>query len=262
MELSTQLQKCRVCAQSSAYLWPGNLLDLNISYYKCPSCHYVQTEQPYWLDRAYGRAINESDTGILARNYANSRIVLATLMSLGKTKGLVVDCAGGYGILVRLLRDMGVSALWSDRYCQNLVARGFEYAGGAADLVTSFEAFEHFVEPSAELDGLLAIAPSVLISTQIIPEPTPQQSEWWYYGRDHGQHIGFFSVKTLEYLAKEKGKTLLTDGRCYHLFTDPELASHYWKLFFRFSRFSPFLAKRRLQSKTWSDYLIASERNK
>jgi Nif-specific regulatory protein len=47
-------------------------------------------------------------------------------VSLGSLFGTVVDCAGGYGILVRLLRDYGVNALWSDPYCENVLAKGFE----------------------------------------------------------------------------------------------------------------------------------------
>ena len=56
------------------------------------------------------------------------------------------------GILVRLLRDYGVEALWCDQYCENLLARGFEYNGECADLVTAFEVLEHFVNPLEELD--------------------------------------------------------------------------------------------------------------
>jgi hypothetical protein len=52
-----------------------------------------------------------------------------------------VDCAGGYGILTRLLRDIGVDALWSDPFCQNLMALGFEHSNEPAELVTAFEEF-------------------------------------------------------------------------------------------------------------------------
>ena len=104
---------------------------------------------------AYSEAINDSDPGIMARNLANRNIVLATLFTLGQLDERVIDCAGGYGILVRLLRDLGIDAFWSDLYCKNLVARGFEYATGVGcGLVTAFESFEHYVNPSAELDRL------------------------------------------------------------------------------------------------------------
>jgi hypothetical protein len=138
---------CRACGGPTSPLWKGDLLDLNVDYMRCSSCGYVQTEYPYWLDRAYAESINDSDTGIMARNQSNVRIVLATLLAIGKLDDRVVDFAGGYGILTRLLRDIGVDALWSDSFSKNLLARGFEHKGESAGLITAFESFEHFVDP-------------------------------------------------------------------------------------------------------------------
>ncbi len=146
--MSDKFDICRVCGAVTYYLWCGQLLDLkSVSYFECSHCGYVQTEYPYWLVQAYSEPINKSDTGIIARNHANRNIVLATLLSLGHLDRKVINCAGGYGILVRLLRDLGIEALWSDRYCQNLVARGFVYTTGDGCLATAFEASEHFVNP-------------------------------------------------------------------------------------------------------------------
>jgi hypothetical protein len=231
------------------------VLDLTVKYFECPCCAYVQTEQPYWLDRAYEDAINDSDTGIVARNSMNARITIGTLAALGKLRGKVVDFAGGYGLLVRMLRDYGVDALWTDPFCDNLVARGFEHTDGHADLVTAFEAFEHFIDPVAELTRMLAIAPNVLLSTMMIPLPAPSHDAWWYYGREHGQHVGFFRRKTLELLAAKMGKTLVTDGYLHHLFADRPINERGWKLALRLNRLVPAMHKWRLKSKTWSDHL-------
>jgi len=235
---------------------------MEVDYFECPNCGYVQTETPYWLGRAYAEAINDNDTGILVRNQANARIVLATMLMLGKLDGTVVDCAGGYGILVRLLRDYGVNALWSDRYCENLVARGFEHTGEIADLVTVFEAFEHFENPAEELDKLLRIAPNVLFSTEIIADPAPKQEDWWYYGEEHGQHIGFFRIRTLEKLAQERGKSLSSNGVSYHLITDQSISKALWKLLIRANKLLPTLLRRELRSKTWSDHELMARQKK
>ena len=173
---------------------------------------------------------------------------------MGLTQGRVVDCAGGYGILTRLLRDQGVDALWSDPYCQNLVAMGFEHTDEKADLVTAFEAFEHFVSPTTEIERLFKIAPNLLISTEIIPSPTPSPQEWWYFGLDHGQHVGFLRVKTLEYIAKKFNKHLITDGHSYHLFSERPVKKSIWRLRTRLARHLPKLVTRDLKSKVWSDY--------
>ena len=146
---------CRVCAHETRRLFEGPLLKRTVSYHECAQCGYVQTEEPTWLAEAYAQAINLSDTGIMARNERNARLVLRTVALLGLWRGRVIDFAGGYGLLVRMLRDRGIDAWWQDSYATNLVARGFEAAPGEkADLVTAFEAFEHFVKPGEELERL------------------------------------------------------------------------------------------------------------
>ena len=249
------INRCRVCAkENDSIIFSGHIFEKNVNYFECYACGYVQTEHPSWLDKAYSSAINNCDTGIMARNQSNVGLILATLSVLNQYDATVVDCAGGYGILVRLMRDLGVEALWSDPYCQNLLAVGFEYTSEKADLVTAFEAFEHFVDPLLEAEKLFAIAPNVLISTSLIDTPTPLPQDWWYYGLDHGQHIGFFRVKTLQFIAKRFGKFLTTDGVGCHLFTDKPVNSTRWKWTMRLARRVPSLFGRNLQSKIWSDF--------
>jgi hypothetical protein len=255
-------QTCRNCKGIVDEIFTGKLIDHHVCYFECPTCGYVQTETPQWLDQAYAQAINDSDTGIMVRNQVNAKIVLATLLMLGKLDGTLVDCAGGYGILVRLLRDFGINALWSDPYCKNLLARGFEHSDERADLVTAFEAFEHFINPAEELDRLLAIAPNVLFSTDIIADPAPKHDDWWYYGKEHGQHIGFFRIRTLEKLVQERGKYLVSNGTTCHLITDKPVNQVLWQLMIRYNRFIPFILRRRLTSKVWSDHHLMASENK
>lgn len=255
-------QSCRCCSGRAAKVFVGELIGHSVSYFECPECGYLQTESPYWLEQAYTSAINDSDTGIMVRNQINARIVLATLWQLDALNDNLVDCAGGYGILVRLLRDYGVNAFWSDRYCENLLAKGFEHSAEPAILVTAFEAFEHFVNPAEELDRLLAIAPNVLFSTEIIPEPAPTQDDWWYYGQEHGQHIGFFRIRTLERLAIERGKFFISDGRSYHLIASKPINKFMWRVAKRVNGLMSILMKRRLKSKTWSDHELMAQPNR
>jgi hypothetical protein len=230
------------------------LLNRQISYYECGTCGYIQTEIPYWLDEAYSSAINDSDTGILARNQGCMERVLITLWMLGGKHQRVKDVAGGYGVLVRMLRDAGVDARWSDKYADNLLARGFEDDGQPAFLATSFESFEHFVHPMDELRAFLASSGALLISTELAPEPTPQPQDWWYYGLDHGQHVGFYRRRTLEWMAAQMGMRLLSDGSAFHLFTRANISEYLWnQLLKRRKRFLK-MARKGLKSRTWSDY--------
>lgn len=246
---------CRICGKmSSASIFSASVFGSPVSYYECGDCAYVQTEQPYWLEKAYASAINNCDTGIMVRNQANVNVILATLATMGKIDGCVVDCAAGYGILVRLLRDQGVAALWSDPYCQNLLAVGFEHQAERADLVTAFEAFEHFVNPVEEAAKLFAIGGNLLISTELMAAPTPRPDQWWYYGLDHGQHIGFYRLETLEYIAKRFNKKLISNGTNLHLFSDESLSEKKWNFNNRLARRWPSVFTKRLSPMTWSDF--------
>jgi hypothetical protein len=248
---------CRVCAADSVYLWSGAVLGRLVDYFECPRCEYVQTETPTWLSEAYAEPINVTDTGILARNLQCRDLVLATLWATGELRGRLVDQAGGYGILVRLLRDVGVDAYWADAHSENLLARGFEFDArnpGRAALVTAFEAMEHFVDPVGEMESMFGISANMLCSTELVPLPTPRPEEWWYFGREHGQHIGFFRVATLQYLARRFQKQLATDGRFLHLFTDAPVNRRYWGALKRAGPALCWIARRRLGSRTWSDH--------
>ena len=247
----------RLCGNINLELFTSaNLLKSKVNYFDCPICGYVQTETPSWLDEAYASPINSSDTGIMVRNLANTSLVVATLTCMGNRSGLVVDYAGGYGILVRLLRDAGIDAYWADPYSENLVVRGFEYQGlEGTKLVTAFEAFEHFVNPYDEMKALLSIAPNILLTTNVISTPAPSPSDWWYYGLEHGQHIGFYRVRTLQQLADKFGLHLLTDGVSKHFFSEKKYSYSAWRILMRSARYFPKLFSFGLKSKTWSDHL-------
>lgn len=240
---------CRLCGNPSHRLFSGKLLGRHeVSYFECPNCLYVQTEAPHWLDEAYREPINITDTGILSRNIVNARIVQATMLALPERSAPVVDFAGGYGLLVRQLRDAGVNALWRDQYCTNLLAKGFEHRDEPASLATAFEVFEHFVDPVAEAQKIANLAPTILLSTELMPDRTPEPQSWWYYGLDHGQHIGFFRTRSLQYLAGKLGRTLISDGASYHLLTSEKVSPRTWKFFKRWNAF--MLLKNRLDRRS------------
>lgn len=246
-------EPCRVCGGGSRFAYRQKLLDREVSYFDCPRCGYFQTETPYWLEQAYSSAINVVDTGILWRNQLNVRRVILTLGAFGRLDGQVVDHAGGYGILVRLLRDAGVDARWRDKYCENLLARGFEAGNEPADLLTAFEVFEHLEHPLGELDALLRQAPAVLISTELVQESSPPPGDWWYLGPEHGQHIGFFRTRTLAWMAEQLGCHHATDGQSLHLFSRAPVP-RLWRPMQRLHRFFGLLWRRRLHPRIQADF--------
>jgi len=258
--ISIPVSYCRLCKRRNTLLFSGKVLDLSVRYYECTHCGFVQTEEPTWLDKAYSQVINVSDTGLVSRNLHNRNIVLSILLGMGNAKEKVIDYAGGYGLLVRLLRDYGVDAYWMDKFARNLMAPGFEYDEKASGvkIITAFEVFEHLVHPCKEIEQILLIAPNILFSTDLMPKKTPKLDEWSYYGVNHGQHIGFYRYETLQYLADRYGKKLLSDRHSYHMLCEPrtcDVLSVCFKHLVRFSRFAPMISSFILKSKTWSDHL-------
>jgi len=252
---------CRLCSSViTSHFANDIMLGHDVKYYDCDICGYVQTDEPTWLDEAYASPINLSDTGIMARNLANVGLVLSTLALMRERMGRVVDYAGGHGFLVRLLRDKGVDALWMDPYSENLVARGFGYSGEEAALVTAFEAFEHFLNPIGEMTQLLDISTNILFTTTLVPHDAPQPSSWWYYGLDHGQHIGFYRIKTLYFIAERFDLRLYSDGSSVHLFTKRKLSKAKWRVLNKLASVSPSLLTFGLKPKTSSDFSSLSKR--
>jgi hypothetical protein len=211
---------CRICTADSPGIFKSRVLaKYDVAYFECPRCRFVQTEQPYWLTEAYARSINMEDTGIVWRNQMCSDRFAPVLISLFGPNAKYVDFAGGYGLFTRMMRDRGFDYYWHDAYTENLVARGFEFASSTpVDAVTTFESFEHFVDPLAELKKLLALGDAIFLSTELAPTPTPKADQWWYYGHSHGQHIAFYRTETLEHLAQATDSMCVTNGTNLHGF--------------------------------------------
>lgn len=250
-------QPCRICGAAAARLMEGTLIGHRVAYFRCASCGYVQTESPYWLDEAYKAPINTSDTGIMARNLYNRGVVAIVLAFLGQPHGKVLDYAGGYGILVRLLRDFGIDAYWADGYCDNKLAAGFEHRAGVTyDLLTAFEVFEHLTNPAPDLEKMLALSPNLLISTELAPATLVSQDDWWYFGKEHGQHVGFFTLTSLEYLAARFGKRVVSNGFNYHLISDADISPRRFKAALRWSSVIAPMLRRRYTSRVHTDHAL------
>ncbi|MBN2189505.1 MAG: class I SAM-dependent methyltransferase [Chitinispirillaceae bacterium] len=214
--------RCSICDSPARHAFTAKILSkYDVSYFSCPKCGFLQTEKPYWLDEAYRRTLNSEDTSVLQRNWYYADVVSSVIFSLFDRHGTFLDFGGGHGVLTRLLRDKGFDFYWMDPGGENLFARGFEYNPSKTpfELVTCIECFEHFVDPRKEIETILGISPNIFFATQLLPSPVPKPEEWSYYGLTHGQHISFYSLKTLRHLAKAFGLRMYSNGTYMHLFT-------------------------------------------
>lgn len=198
-----------------------------ISYVQCSNCGFTCTEEPYWLDEAYTDAINASDVGLVGRNQLLARVTKAVLLAFFQRNARYIDYGAGYGLLVRLMRDMGFDFYWHDTFCANLFAKiaPADLSGHSSyELLTAFEVFEHLPHPTDELVQMLRLSEHILFTTQLIPEHNPRPGFWWYYGLDHGQHVSLYTRRALELLARRHGLQLYTDGRFIHLMTAKQIS--------------------------------------
>ena len=226
----------------------------------CTSCGFLQVPNPHWLDEAYSSAIASTDTGLVSRNSAIAQKLAALLYFVipGHGHNCYLDVAGGYGLLVRLMRDYGFDFYWSDKYCDNLFAKGFEFREGETPCraVTAIEVMEHTVDPVEFVVEALARSNSntFIFTTELYKGDPPAPEDWWYYSLSTGQHISFFKRQTLEILSERIGMKYIHKAGL-HIFTKENLPEFMTRIFMKKSipHLSNFAAKR-LSSKTYTDH--------
>jgi hypothetical protein len=250
--------KCKVCGEKAEKKFSSLIMNkYNADYYLCSRCGFLFADEPSWLNEAYKKPINLTDTGLVNRNIYFSQLVTVILYFFFDGKGKFLDYAGGYGLFTRLMRDNGFDFYWNDPYCTNLLAAGFEYdlkSDGKIELVTAFELLEHLPDPS-EIKKILAISRNFLFSTQILPSPVPEPGKWEYYGLEHGQHVSFYSYESLRYIAKENNLSFYSTGGI-HFFTEKKLNIFFIRFLLKFSGLGLVrFIKRRTGSKTEDDQL-------
>ncbi len=223
---------CRLCQSKAPKTHTSVLLGkYSVNYFLCPTCDLLQTETPYWLEEAYQSSISILDTGLIHRNQMTAGRVAKFCFEHGLDKTQGMDFAGGYGILVRMLRDRGLDFFWADKYGSNLVARGFEANPELKyDLITAFEVLEHFNEPHIQLGEILdQWAPKFfLFETTLRPKRSVPPTSWKYYAHETGQHIAFYSTVTCEYIAQRFSYHFSTRNRL--LIFSKERISTPWNL--------------------------------
>jgi hypothetical protein len=220
---------CKVCGKISNQIFKRKILDKYvIAYFQCSSCEFIQTEEPYWLEEAYRHSLNIEDTGIIKRNILCAKRTSVVLYSFFNHLGRFLDYGGGTGLFVRLMRDYGYNFYWNDPFTTNIFARGYEYDNSLSpqyEAVTSFECFEHFVDPPAEIKKMLSLAPAIVFSTEIFTGGTPSPDSWKYYYFSHGQHVSLYSLKSLQRIAQEHHLHLLTNKKSFHLLSPVKTSS-------------------------------------
>lgn len=252
---------CNICGKPVERLFGGEVLQKYlVEYFLCKDCGYIQTETPFWQEEAYTNPINKNDTGIVGRNINFTNRIAPLLWYGFNPSGVYLDWAGGYGLFVRMMRDVGFDFRWTDPYAENIFAKTAKKGEvNHFELITCFEVFEHLEHPLQQLEQLLELSDSILISTELFDvKDIPQLDDWYYYAPQHGQHISFYSVETLRFIAKKYDLNLITNNFNLHLFTRRKVNHRLLSTFFLSGHrllLLPFIeyVKLRMQPRTLAD---------
>jgi hypothetical protein len=208
---------CRLCGADTAPCGRQPLIGHDVGIHRCPRCDLLQTDTPHWLEEAYAEALSSLDTGAIQRNQIAANVTLAAARAIGlDPTARCLDWGGGHGVFVRMMRDRGLDFRWTDRYAQNLYARGFDGDPAAQyDLVTAFEVLEHLVDVAGELEAMFRARPAfLLVATRL---HHGYDREWWYFARETGQHVAFYSANTMRFIAERFGYRVSV-GEAFSLF--------------------------------------------
>jgi hypothetical protein len=67
---------------------------------------------------------------------------------------------------------------------------------------------------------MFRLCDSILFSTELQPlRDFASPDDWWYFSPEHGQHIAFYTEKSLTFIAEKFGAKLHSNGTTLHLLT-------------------------------------------
>jgi hypothetical protein len=177
----------------------------------CQRCGHEWFNAPEaWLGQAYTTPIANTDTGIVSRTL-NIHKIISSYLTLSGISGKLLDWGSGSGLLTRLLRDDGHDCYGFEPYADPVLASRFTFttqrlasSEGPYRAIFAIEVVEHLVSPRDFFITSLSLTDTIIFSTKIVNR-TRYGSDWWYYSRETGQHISFYTQKSLAYLSGLSG---------------------------------------------------------
>ena len=197
---------------------------------KCSVCDFISYDKIDWLKLAYKNTYTDQDHNKLLRSIWAYRLIKTIIKmnydDINKLK--ILDFGSGYGITPKLLQNSDLNVFSYDKYDVNIFSTNhlndINNLKKNIDIIYAIEVFEHLENPIHTLDFLDNLNFQLLIFTTELHDQIQNLEKWNYLGKEHGQHINFFGIKTLNILAKKYNLNFYTDKKWIHIFSKKKLS--------------------------------------
>ncbi|MEA2092325.1 MAG: class I SAM-dependent methyltransferase [Campylobacterota bacterium] len=195
------MRECKICESNTA---PINDVKTDKIYHKCLKCEYIFLEEKFCINvtdekKHYDNHNNNLESLGYVKMFEDLIEEFVTPEASEIKTALDFGCGEGE-VLPILLERHGICC---DRYDLFYFPKKV-YVDKKYDLIVSTEVFEHLSEPLKVLKNLLSHLnkDGYLLLMTCFHSSDNEKFLKWFYIKD-ATHIGFFSIKTFEYLAKE-----------------------------------------------------------
>ena len=210
---------CKICdSKTSSILGIQILKQFEGRIRSCSNCGFQFVQDPPWLVDSFKTSLNQFDVGSADRSLIVAGFVRSIFSRKKASAVKILDFGGGDGLATRTLRDAGLDCRWEDPYCQPVFAVGPDHSEiNRFDLVFMSEVALHLTDPLETIKSLISRSDRLLMTAVVPPESIT--TDWWYLMPQTGQHVAFYPVQTLKWIASDLSLYLLTDGKFFHQFS-------------------------------------------
>ncbi len=193
---------CQICGNQTFPLFDDKL---SLTFHQCQHCGYTFKDNQHHLDHQaeksqYDAHENTSDNQGYVRMF--ERFLTHAVLPYKQT-GRALEFGSGPGpVLYEMLKTRGFKTTHYDPYYHP----NQSYLNNTYDLITTTEVFEHLSNPEMVFKTLVSLLKQdgiLAIMTSFRPNDNDEFLSWWY--RRDATHIGFFTLKSFEHLAKKHG---------------------------------------------------------
>lgn len=212
--------KCKICSSDTKLVYDQQF---EINYYRCPKCEFLFMEDEAKISFDEERAVYDThENSIDNQGYVDMfKNFLDQCVLPFKQKGKLLDFGSGpEPVLIQVIqRDYDFDTEHYDlHYAPDKIYQGKSY-----DVIVSTEVVEHISQPLAVFQLLAErLKPGGILAFMTLYHLNDDEhfSDWWY--RRDNTHVSFFTLKTLEYIAKE--------CQCELIFTDHKRLTTFRKI--------------------------------